>query len=650
MQLSYKRLGDILGILLRMPEAQYISANNLADRLGVTSRTIRSDVKEINEEIVACHVSIQNRRGHGFYFKYDDQRDLDNLRQAILEGEKKPSAGMTYNERLNDLKHWLFRQSKVSVDELLDKLLISDTTLNSYVNVIRQGLTKFGLKLERHNDYLQIAGSEEGKRDYILRNMINRRDAEYVVDISDSEAEIFNNIDLQTLSQKINAFLDKNSYRLADVNRKNFLIHMALSISRIKKGASLDKLPAKNFVLGTTDKVIFENFLMRLETDFAIKFNKYEQQLLEYHFSMNYPRVLKNSSTSVRRELIEMAIEDFLERIQEEFGIDLSGDADLKRNLQNHLQLLLKVDRVNGKRKNPILDLIFSTFPYSYEITAVAAPVLENDLHISLNQDELSFLTLHVGAAVERTNKTVIKRKAALVCGEGKAMASMLKSRLMHQFDTYLTISGIYSYDDYLNGKITDNDFLISTVPITDSTIPIIQIDLSNFHDDVKQLYEYLQSITNPYQVIGQLFDEQYIYLLDDSDLTRDKVINLMIDNLERNQDVTKDFRDKVFKREEMYSTAVGGHMAIPHAIGFETQKSIVSFARLNQTIKWDNHNEVNYIFLLSISRDDYLNVQKFFDFLIGLQTNQQFRKIIDSAKNAAEVKQAILEMIDDHF
>jgi lichenan operon transcriptional antiterminator len=159
-----------------------------------------------------------------------------------------------------------------------------------------------------------------------------------------------------------------------------------------------------------------------------------------------------------------------------------------------------------------------------------------------------------------------------------------------------------------------------------------------------------LQSITNPYQVIGQLIDEQYIYLLDDSDLNRDKVINLMIDNLERNQDVTKDFRDKVFKREEMYSMAVGGHMSISHAIGFETQKSIVSFARLSQSIKWDNHNEVNYIFLLSISRDDYLNVQKFFDFLISLQTNQQFRKIIDSAKNAAEVKQAILEMIDDHF
>lgn len=118
----------------------------------------------------------------------------------------------------------------------------------------------------------------------------------------------------------------------------------------------------------------------------------------------------------------------------------------------------------------------------------------------------------------------------------------------------------------------------------------------------------------------------------------------------ERNQDVTRDFRDKVFKRKEMYTTAVSGHMAIPHTISFETPKSIVSFARLDQTIKWDNHNEVNYIFLLSISRDDYLNVQKFFDFLIGLQTNQQFRKIIDNAKNAAEVKQAILEMIDDHF
>ncbi|MEB3362685.1 PTS sugar transporter subunit IIA [Lactobacillus sp. R2/2] len=46
-----------------------------------------------------------------------------------------------------------------------------------------------------------------------------------------------------------------------------------------------------------------------------------------------------------------------------------------------------------------------------------------------------------------------------------------------------------------------------------------------------------------------------------------------------------------------MYSTAIGGKIAIPHSLGYATNKSKVCFARLSQPIMWDEKNEVKYVF-----------------------------------------------------
>jgi lichenan operon transcriptional antiterminator len=48
-----------------------------------------------------------------------------------------------------------------------------------------------------------------------------------------------------------------------------------------------------------------------------------------------------------------------------------------------------------------------------------------------------------------------------------------------------------------------------------------------------------------------------------------------------------------------------------------------------------EGQNEVKYDFLLAISRKDYLSMQKLFNFIVILQTNVTFRKMIDKSSSA---------------
>ena len=392
-----------------------------------------------------------------------------------------------------------------------------------------------------------------------------------------------------------------------------------------------------------------QKLLQKLEAEFQVEFNQVEANDLIYHFALNYPECVSENDHVSIKDNINSAITIFLENIKKEFAIDLLDDRELRVNLTQHLTNLVKIKTVNGNRKNPLLNVILSTFPYAYEITAYSAPILEHMLNLKLNDDELSFITLHIGASIERQGNLSSQKNAALICGNGISTAALVRAKLQTQFASFLNITGTYTYDEYLAGKASGNDFLISMVPLTDAKIPVIQIDLTNFHNDILQLSEYLKSLNNPYRAINKLFDEENIYLVQEH-LTKTQLLDMLIKNLERKKIVNKDFKQRVDEREKMYSTAIGGKIAIPHSLGYATKKSKVSFARLDKPIKWDEKNEVKYVFLLAIARQDYLSVQKLFDFIVDLQTNLTFRKIIDKSSSPKEIKHAISSLIKSSY
>ncbi|GEO44777.1 helix-turn-helix domain-containing protein [Companilactobacillus alimentarius] len=73
LKLSYPRLKKILMIII-LARVE-ISGSELAKRLNVSTRTIRSDINELNSDIGGYDLKILNRRGKGYYLNFKNEKN-----------------------------------------------------------------------------------------------------------------------------------------------------------------------------------------------------------------------------------------------------------------------------------------------------------------------------------------------------------------------------------------------------------------------------------------------------------------------------------------------------------------------------------------------------------------------------------------------
>lgn len=648
MAFSQPRLKAILTSLIFQQNENYLSTKELANSLHITTRTLRSDIKTLNESLRSYKMEIINKRGYGLHLVVKDKGKYNHLvkelNSAVIEDND------NYEERLKQFVLMILNEPQ-TIENIMSELFISDSTVDKYLKQARKLVKKYNLRIKKNDNILSITGDEEDVRSCIIDFVDDKRSKDYIRGFSKSDKYLFKNIDLGSLLNKVSRLIDSLGLRIDDYNDKNLVIHLALELLRGQENKSLTEFNRNSPEIKPKYKNAINEFFNKIFKDYKIKPTQAEYRYFIYHLAINYPQIMNINSSRLHAntQQIHDAVIGFIDKIKDNYVFNLLQDKELITNVEKHLELLVKVKDINGHRKNPLLNVILSTFPLAYEMTATAAPILENQLNITLSPDELAFITLHVGASMERLyNNRWAKKRVALVCGSGTATAVLLKTRLASQFSEYLNIVGIYSLYEYQHSDLKDIDFVISTVPIYNSKFTVIQVDLSNFQNDSAELYQYLVSISDKNKVLMNLFDSKLIYLLNEK-MTKKQILDLMIKDLEKYDYVTKDFKENVYKREDLYSTAIGGAIAIPHPIKYAATQSKVSFARLDKPIKWDDKNEIRYVFLISVNKKDYPNVQDLFSFLVDLQHNQKFRKLIDQCKNVAETQEALRTIIQNN-
>lgn len=647
MSITQPRLKAILLSLISKKDVNYVALKVLADKLGITTRTLRSDIKNLNDSLKAYDITIQNKRGHGLYLLINDQEKYKALVDQIKESGIVTDRGDDYEKRLKEFLLLILIQPR-KIDDIISTMYISDSTVDKYLKTARKVVKNYDLKIQKDGDLLKINGSESNIRSCIIDYIDNKRGNNYVRGFSKAEKKIFANINLNQLLTQVTNLIISLNIPMSDYNDKNITIHLALELARSKTHNQLQKFNRSTPHIREEYFSKISQFFKDVFQNYGLQYNEQEFHYFIYHIALNYPQLMlepSDNSNSKNKKIHDTVIA-FLDKINDDYVFNLMQDDELITNLEKHLELLLKVKNINGQRKNPLLNVIISTFPLVYEMTVTASPIIEHQLNIKLSPDELAFITLHVGASIERLyNNRWEKKRAALVCGSGTATAMLLKARLSTQFSEYLNIVGVYSLYEYQHTDLKNTDFVISTVPIYESKLPVIQVDLSNFQNDSNELYQYLVSISNKNKIIMNLFDGKLIYLLD-GNLTKKEVLDLMIDDLEKYNYIEKNFIENVYKRESLYSTAIGGAIAIPHPIKCAATQSKVSFARLDNPIKWDDKNMIKYVFLISVNKKDYPNIQNLFTFLVDLQQDQQFRSLIDKCKTVDETKDVLRTII----
>lgn len=103
------------------------------------------------------------------------------------------------------------------------------------------------------------------------------------------------------------------------------------------------------------------------------------------------------------------------------------------------------------------------------------------------------------------------------------------------------------------------------------------------------------------------VFDKNVIKIVDKKN-TRDEAIDDLIDQLDKNDYITdkKELKDTVLKREAEATTAIGMHVAIPHAKSSAVKQPVVAVMNNKHGIDWESLDGTlpNIVFLIAVPND----------------------------------------------
>lgn len=613
MELYNKRMIQILDMLIR--NKKVLSSDQIALSIGVSSRTIRNDIKELNTLMKRHGASILSEAGSGFYLKVDDQDAFQKLRKDITEDEQGEPDNIIPSdpkERANYIMQKLLRStldSAVVIDpyDLADEVFISMSTLKKDIKQIDKLLERFSLKVGiSQKKGVHIIGDEANIRYCISEFIFKHND----LDLEKENQFLDDLIDLDIYQQIKEILLDimqKYEIRLTDIAFKNLIVHIVIIMKRAKHQQRIDydEDEIKNLeshVEFLAAKDVLDKIHQEMKLDITDEVHYLTQHLISSKKFLTTDFANDQEEYQFKKE-----IQAILYRIKEETSVDLSDDIQLINGLAVHLSVALQRLRFHMNVRNDFLDYMKNNYPFAFELAVKASEFVESAFHIKTNENEIGLLAIHFGAALERKGLNEKKKtfEACIVCATGMATAMLMKERVKQFFQDRIHIVKTCPLYEVNQELIDTMDIILTTVPIKDfQSEKIVQTQLLLDMQDVKNIEAFISdhSITNAQ--FKEIFRED-LYFSNIHLKTRDEVLHYITDQMVEKGYMNQQTKQSVFKREEMATTELGSLVAMPHSIDSDKEEASVSVTILDKPMIWDQE-KVQVVILLNIPKSKY--------------------------------------------
>src|SRR5699024_10064499 len=258
-----------------------------------------------------------------------------------------------------------------------------------------------------------------------------------------------------------------------DVSLRNLITHIAISCKRIRERYVVD-IHHEEFkeIMGKKEYMIAKEIVKDIKLKLNISFPVNEVVYLAIHLQatqMANPEQEIEEAQSVINQDVQQLTNETLSRIDEIYALKLAEDKKLLLALSLHLQPAINRYRYNMNLRNPMLQEIKTKYPFSFEVALTGAEIINKKINISINENEIGYMSLHIQVAVERQKKeTANKSRCLIVCASGMGTAQLLLHKLEDQFSHHLSIMGTTEYYNLHKQPLASLDFIISTVPIPD--------------------------------------------------------------------------------------------------------------------------------------------------------------------------------------
>lgn len=573
-----------------------IKSEELAKKLNFSSRTIRNSIKELNVVLSDNGANIKTVRGIGYKFNIIDKRKFEsfltnrwNDHAFELENYNNPEYRINYILRI-----LLFSNEYIKAQSIIDELNISRSLLNKDLRVVRYLLKKYELEIEsKPYQGIKLVGSEVNKRLCIANILFDESDETDVFLKSDAKENdrIFSKID-----EIVKNILEEEGYNTSKLSYNNLLIHLFISIKRIRSGDNVSVGPSELLRLETKNEYnISLKITDKLSKEFDINFPKDEIAYVAIHL-LSKEVFYGNNKLNISPE-IEHLIEEILCAIKIEHNIDLTNDLDLKINLGLHVMPLVERIRYGLILKNPILEDIKKDV-MAFKLAITAGEIINKKFTASLIEDEIGYIALHITVSLRKFNDKINKKNVLIVCGSGAGTANLMKYRFIKKYKNHINEIVCSDYFGINNINLEKFDLIVTSVPVNIKfDIPTIQVGIFINDDDIKNIDSFMIEDNE-----DKIFDKDLIFFTNKFRKKED-VINFLCKEIEDKKNINADkLKMEIKKREEFSSTAFDNRVALPHPLHSITNTDFVTVLISDKGILWED-KKVNIVFLLNLSK-----------------------------------------------
>lgn len=586
------RLARILNI---MEQKQSVTVDYLSEKMDVSSKTIKNDIKEINNSLKG-HAIIENKNNSYILYIFDISQYEQLKNEVYMHDDFMNSP----NSRTVFIMQKLMNTDcPYLTDELAYDMNIGRTTVNGDLKKLRKMLEGYNIQIEgKTNTGISLKGNELDIRFFILENMYEGIYKKYPIDLDLIDA-------IKEIALK---------YELDSVSVEYFIKFFTIMIDRFLKGNPIVKLDEKYMELKENSSYIFakeisDKISKILMTDLP------EEEILFISIPIAGMRTPTNAKTiemlNIKKDTEEL-ISKIKDIIKQEMNINIYSE-QVMQEFMYHIKFMINRMKYGFKIRGIDTEEIKNSNSVAYAVAELAADVIEKEEKVDISKEEIALMSVYFGIMIDKSNLEKNKiYSIAIICGTGRISARVVESNLKKIIKNE-TVMDIYS-DSKINSEILNSyDLVISTVKLdidTDTEIIYIKdvLDKSELKRKI-ELLKYsdkkeISVIKGMNSIMLSRLDENRFFVLDKS-YSYSENVNMMIDILENEGHLDSGFKERIRKREEKSSMIFEDTVAFPHTINYASDNIELALGVVPENMVDEKGKYIKLVFLLGLPEDD---------------------------------------------
>lgn len=641
----------LLEFLLKQHE--YLSANQLAEKYGVSTKTVYQDIDKLNDffdegELKSRIVKVPRK---GIKLSADEERKKVH---SLLLVNKHESGVQDFSPEYREselIKRLFINQEDLDIYDFAEEMYVTESTVHRDIDKLEKNLGQFNLKIRIKHDQLFVDGDEWNIRKALQSYVIQAQSLGREENIE----RFFSEKDIEICKEAISRLSQKYHHQFSEEYSCLLLVECLVFKKRTEHNNCLTERTS-NLIndLNHLEVYFFSGEL--LETVINKSFSEispYEIEamaysLLAYGFSIQSADYIQN---------IEHQVNELIIKVSNLLSLDLSKDNHLKLMLSNHISKMIFRLRNQIYITNPALEEIKKQYSSLFNVIWIAIRGLSKYYEINISNEELAFIVIHFQLAIEKIVKPL---NIVVICQNGIATSELIMSKLHKIFDSDAKITNINARElDFYD--LSNIDLIISTIALPEVKVPVIEVSPILTKDEIESIRSfYSEHMTDNYTLMrtsldGRKFNlESLKTLIKKPSLIRETVkskkecIEKMIRECDATNRRIKEFKESILERETLGSTSVYTGVALPHCDPRFVEQSELIVMTLDKPINWGKNN-VKLIILIAVAEND---IPIFKDSLIALYSvieNQELMNELVQLENGDEIKNRLLKEVSQN-